>query len=119
MTQWFVQIDRARTATEVAFLTRDYIATWTPEELALLPEECRPGRIRDDKDIEELHGTLVDVYRASRATGPALEALQRITSFFVRASIRLSELANPSSSNGGTGGGPLLGSTKQAQPRRN
>jgi len=100
MTTWFAQIDRARSI---------------PEELALLPTECRPGRIRDEKDIEDMHGTLVDVYRVSRATGEALEALQRITSFFVRVSIRLSEIIGRAPEpSGGNGGGPSLGKGKSA-----
>lgn len=116
MTTWFSQIDRARSVTELLSLTRDYIATWSPEELALLPPECRPGRIRDAQDIEDLHGTLVDVYRVTRVTGEALEALQRLTSFFVRLSIRLSEIAGRAGdASGGTGGGPSLGAGKSAE----
>ena len=117
MTTWYAQIDRARSVAETLSVARDYVATLTPEELALLPAECRPGRIRDAKDIEDLHATLVDVYRASRATGEALDVLQRLTSLYVRLVIRLSELGgNSREPNGGNDGNPSLGDPKSAAP---
>jgi len=118
MTTWFAQIDRARSVAETLSVARDYVATITPEELALLPPECRPGRIRDEKDVEDLHGTLVDVYRASRATGEALEVLQRLTSFFVRVAIRLSELETGSqATSGAQDGTSSVGAPKSSAPR--
>ena len=119
MTTWFAQIDRARSVPETLSVARDYVATLTPEELALLPAECRPGRIRDEQDVEDLHGTLVEVYRASRATGEALEVLQRLTSFFVRLAIRLSELTGGSHEpSAGTDGTPSHGAPKSSAPAR-
>jgi hypothetical protein len=97
ITSWFAQIDRSKSVTEVLSVARDYLATWTPPELALLPERCRPARLRDAEDVESLHSTLVEEYRVTRVSGMELELLQRLTSFIVRASIRLSELAPPSS----------------------
>jgi hypothetical protein len=117
MTTWFAQIDRARSVTETLAVARDYVAMLTPQELALLPPECRPGRIRDPQDVEELHGTLVDVYRASRATGEELEVLQRLTSFYVRLAIRLSELAGGSQDASGGTESPSLGTPKSSSPR--
>ena len=38
---------------------------------------------------------LVDQYRNTTATGLELDALQRLTTFMVRAAIRISELAAP------------------------
>ena len=103
ITSWFSHLDRARSVAEVVNVARDFMATLTTDELKLLPEECRPGKLRDEADIEALHSMLVEAYRTSRATGKELEALQRLTSFVVRASIRLAELG-ASRSNGGTGG---------------
>ena len=114
-TIWFVQLDRAKSVPDVISVARDFMATWTPAELATLPEECRPARLRDEHDIEALHSCLVEQYRASRATGPDLQNLQRLTSFVVRASIRLAELAPPSSD--APGGGPE-GPAKSAAARR-
>jgi hypothetical protein len=114
MVSWFALLDSAKTPLEVVAVARDYVATLTPEELARIPESCRPGRLRDQADIESLHACLVEEYRNSRATGAALKSLQELTSFAVRASIRFAELSDESSS-GGSGGSPA-GPTKSAGP---
>jgi hypothetical protein len=106
MTTWFGHIDRAKTIAETLMVARDFIASMTPQELGRLPAQCRPGRLRDEHDIEALHACLVETYRESRATGDELDTLQRMTSFVVRLSIRLSELGSTASgtSDGGPGG---------------
>jgi len=114
MTSWYSQLDRAKTVGDAVAVARDFMATWSPEELALLPPSCRPGRLRDEEDVEALHATLVEAYRQSRATGPELDALQRITSFVVRASIRLAELGGDS--GGGGSGAPSTGPSRSASP---
>lgn len=88
---WSRQIDAATSATEVVAVARDYLATWTPKDLAKLPLECRPGRVKSRGDIEQLHAGLVEEYHRNRLTGEELSALQRLTSFIVRASVRLAQ----------------------------
>ena len=111
---WFAQLDRAKTVSEAIAVTRDFLATWSLAELKLLPVDCRPGRIRDEQDVEALHSALVDAYRTTRASGEELEALQRHTSFVVRASIRISELSGPVSET--PGGGPQDGPGRSLAP---
>jgi hypothetical protein len=89
MLAWFQQLDDSTTPADVVAISRDYLATWSPEEIARLPHDCRPGRLRDASDIEELHACAVDAYRATRASGEELRALQLLTSFLVRASQRI------------------------------
>lgn len=91
MLHWFRQIDSATSAREVVAVARDYLATWTPKELAKLPCECRPGRVKSPGDIEQLHACLVEEYRQNRLAGEELSALQRLTSFIVRASVRIAQ----------------------------
>jgi hypothetical protein len=86
---WSRQIDSASSAREVVAVVRDYLATWTPKDLAMLPRECRPGRVKSPGDIDQLHASLVEEYRLNRLAGEELHALQRLTSFVVRASLRL------------------------------
>lgn len=93
MPSWFQQIDDAADGERLVAVARDYFASWTPSELALLPPQCRPGRMKDARDLADLHGALVDAYRDSGIQGDALAALQRITSFVVRASMRAAQLA--------------------------
>src|ERR1700716_2891244 len=92
MLVWYRQVDNAKTGLEVVAVARDYLASWGPQEISLLPESIRPARMRDEQDIEILHAKVIDEYHGTHATGDALDALQRMTSFVVRAAIRLAEL---------------------------
>lgn len=97
MSSWHRQIDDAKTVAELVSIARDFLATWTPPELAMLPAHCRPGKIRDESDIAELHGHLAEEYRTTRASGDELTTLQLITSFMVRTSVRIAELGGDTS----------------------
>jgi hypothetical protein len=110
------QIDNAKTPAEVVALVRDYLATWSPEELVRLPEAVRPGRIRDEEDVDSLHGNLVQEYRTTRASGEELAALQQITSVLVRATIRIAELRDSAAKSGSSA--PAAGPPKSASPNR-
>ena len=92
MLPWFQQLDRAQGAATVVAIARDYLATWTPEEIARLPDDCRPGHVRTASDLEDLHACAVDAYRSTRASGEELKALQLLTSFLVRANVRLAQV---------------------------
>lgn len=92
MLSWYQQLDGATGMTEVVSIARDYLATWSPAEIGRLPPSCRPGRLRDASDIEELHECTVDAYRTTRASGDELTALQLLTGFLVRASLRIAQL---------------------------
>lgn len=92
MLSWFQQVDAAKSPLEIVAITRDYLASWTPEELSRLPAPCRPGRVKDEQDINHLHVHLVEEYGRNRLTGDSLSALQRLTGFIVRASVRIAQL---------------------------
>ena len=92
MLSWYHKIDDAVSIADVLSGARDYVATWSPEDLARLPKASRPGPLKTPADLDRLHGALVEEYRTSRATGEDLAALQRITSFMVRAAVRLAQL---------------------------
>jgi hypothetical protein len=102
MSSLLQQIDDAKSVPEVVSIVRDHLATWTPEEMGRLPAPCRPGKIRDEKDIVELHGRLVDEYRMTRASGDALTTLQRLTSLMVRTSVRIAELGGNTTATAST-----------------
>ena len=99
MASWFQQLERAGGMAEVVSIARDYFSTWSPEEIARLPRACRPGRIRVAEDLEELNASAVEAYRSTRASGDELTALQLLTSFLSRATVRLAELRNPVDDN--------------------
>jgi len=93
MISWYGQLESAGSIAAVVAIARDYGAMLSPEEIVMLPPGARPGRIRDEADVTELHGRLVEEYRKTRASGAELALLQRVTGFFVRASVRIAELA--------------------------
>jgi hypothetical protein len=92
LASWSNQIDTAESVGEVVSITRDYLATWMPDELARLPQACRPGRIKGEDDITQLHECLVDEYRQNRLGSEDFSVLQRMTSFVVRATVRIANL---------------------------
>jgi hypothetical protein len=110
------QIDNAKSSAEVVALVRDYLASWSPEELARLPEIVRPGRIRDEEDVDTLHGKLVEEYRTTRASGDELAALQQITGLLVRATIRIAGLRDSAAKGGSSA--PATGPMNSAPPNR-
>jgi hypothetical protein len=114
MLVWYRQVDNAGTGLEVVAVARDYLASWGPQEVSLLPEAIRPSRMRDEQDIEILHSKVIDEYRDTKASGDALDALQRMTSFVVRAAIRLAELREASVRGAST---PAAAPEKSLAPR--
>lgn len=99
----FHQLDRAASIGDVVAITRDYLARWAPEEIACLPRTVRPGRIRDEVDIADLHARLVEEYRTTRLSGDELAALQRLTGFMVQAALRIGKLQGEAESEAPSG----------------
>jgi hypothetical protein len=94
MISWLGQLENAQSVGTVVAIARDYLALWSPEEIAMLPPAVRPGRLRDAADVTDLHGRLVEEYRTTRASGNELAALQRLTGFLARASVRIAQLGD-------------------------
>lgn len=83
----------ARTAEDVIEATRQYLAHWSPERLALIPRKCRPHWIGSPEDIEYYAGRLRAEH--SRRTDEHLgvpEELVDMRDFFSRAACVLSLL---------------------------
>jgi hypothetical protein len=77
---------------EVVELVRDHMARWTPEEIARLPEDCRPGRIRDADDVSQWAFTLASSHCAGVVRGEDEKLLDRMLEFVTHAAVRLAEL---------------------------
>jgi len=101
MIVWYRLIDNAQIVPELVAVAHDYLATWTPEEIALLPVPCRPVRIRDEVDIEDLNARLAEEYRNSNATGEEFQLLRKMTGFAVRATMRIAQLRGDRSEDDG------------------
>jgi len=110
----FRQLDNAATPAEVVEIVRDYFVMWTPEEIALLPEACRPPHLRDETDVEGPHRCAVEAFRRSRASGDELALLRKLTGFVASASIRLAQLRQAES---GKRGGAATARERRAASR--
>ena len=88
-TKWIARLGQAAAPAEVIDLVNQYVATRDPQLLAALPAECRIGTLRT---ADEIIGC---AYRLSAYHGhdEASRVVQRLSSFFAQASLRLAELA--------------------------
>lgn len=73
-------------------VTRDYLACWSPEEIARLPIECRPGRVRDGEDISQWAFDLTSCHLARRGAAQDEPLLLKMMLFVNEASERLAKL---------------------------
>lgn len=95
MSVWHDMVDTAETSGQVVGITRDYLASLTPEDLVSVPEDCRPGRIRDESDIDFWNLRLAEECRAIWGTARDGHMLTELSQFFMHASVRISRLAEP------------------------
>ena len=85
-------LSSAASIEEVVNVTSDYLGSWTAQELDRLPASCRPGWVRTHHDIEfwadrlVLEGDKAVLYLDDE------RKLDRMTSHFLIASVRLRQL---------------------------
>jgi hypothetical protein len=84
---WFDHLAAAGTPDEVVRVAREYLATWSPEEIARLPAECRPPRAL--KFPEEVVDYAFALVKSHVNDGSQDEAMTRMASFFAEASWRV------------------------------
>lgn len=92
---WWNQLKDTASEAEVVSLTREFLAAWTPEQLAGVPQDARPGRISNGDDIREL---ALNLKRANfDFVGEELDGLllEKMSAFFSEAALHLSRLAEP------------------------
>jgi hypothetical protein len=91
VSRWHLQLDDARSADEVLRTLRDYVDSLSPYELSMLPEKCRPGRLKGDDDIS--YWTFVLAQHKCREDAPAqIDIHQAVLNHFLHASMRISEI---------------------------
>lgn len=87
---WHGRLGEAGTAEDVVAIARDYLALWSPEELALVPPELRPGKLVDADDVSAYALALVQAQMGRGSPGEAV--VHKIGNFFGSASLRLSQI---------------------------
>ena len=88
MSTWQNRLDAATSEAEVVSVARDFLATFSPYDLARLPEVSRPGKLVDGNDVGAYALTLVRS-NCDDGIGTA-RCLQMLSTFFSRASERIS-----------------------------
>ena len=88
MSTWQDRLDASASEAEVVGVARDFLATFSPYELARLPEGYRPRKLVDGNDVSAYALTLVRG-NCDDGTGAA-RCLQMLSTFFSRASERIS-----------------------------
>ena len=94
MSSWHHAIAHAADRKALAALVNDYLAMWSPMELARVPADCRPDRIRGVEDIEYWRERLSDTYLSGGVHREDSGALSRLIAFFSAAADRVAELAH-------------------------
>jgi len=72
---WNLRLKGAHSNREVIDLARDFIAQWTPAEIAELPESCRPGQMKGAEDLAYYAFALAKEERKSAACTSRLTTL--------------------------------------------
>jgi hypothetical protein len=83
---WFDQLAATTTPEEVVHIARDFVATWTPAEIAALPRALRPGSMKYPEEVVDYAFNLV---RAHVDGHTANDAITRMATFFAEASWRV------------------------------
>jgi hypothetical protein len=86
-------LSNALTIDEVVSVTRAYLEGCTREDLERLPASCRPGRVVDSNDIELWADRLAIESREAMLVMADERTLDRLTSHFLIASVRIRQLA--------------------------
>lgn len=89
----YAELSKAVTVAEVLDLTRQHLASWSTDELDRLPDSCRPAWVRGVQDIEAWADRLVDLSGKSALFMEDERKLDRLTSHFLIASVRIRQLA--------------------------
>ena len=91
-TTWHTQLDDSRDIETILSVTRDYLATFGPEDLARLPDDCRPGRIKGEDDITYWSCKLAQFQQKDPNERIDAELLQEMLNYFLHAWFRISQI---------------------------
>jgi len=92
---WVQKIGLVRSQLELLELSREYLASWFHGDLALIPEECRPTRIRDTDDLHYWSGRLAESFCAGALHGEKPDLHRQMLTFFMAAARRSDALPAP------------------------
>jgi hypothetical protein len=87
---WLRALEEAPSADAVIEVVNDYLADRPPSFWSVIPAQAQPGAVADEAELHRWHHQLVQELTAARA--PHVH-LQDLCVFFVRASVRVHQIA--------------------------
>ena len=94
-TNWLGAVESATGGSDLVGIVRAYLASWSAEDLALIPEPCRPAAISALDEIVDRAYTLARAHLESVGRGDENIPLEMITTFMTAAARRVVALASP------------------------
>ena len=96
---WPHVLDGATNEQDLVAIVRNYLATWSPEEIARLPVSCRPGKVIDGEDVSDYAFRLASSH--VDFSGPLADRLllERLMGFFTHAAARFAAMQATASSS--------------------
>src|SRR5688572_29204821 len=92
MRSWSARIEEATNPMDLLAVARDFLDGWEPEDLACLPEEARPQRIKGIDDLTYWHQKLVDSFCTSSLSAIENQKIRDMLHFFAFAVQRAVEI---------------------------
>jgi len=92
MKSWNSRIYDVDNPMDLLAVARDFLDSWEPDDLALVPEYFRPQRIKGLDDIAHWHQRLVDCYCTVRLRNEEREKVREMLHFFAFAIQRAAEI---------------------------
>ena len=86
------RLQAAASESDVVDLVRDYLVDWLPEELAQLPLDCRPGKLRDSEDLNNLALKLARACVSFEVEPEQLRAIEEMDAFVGQAVRRIAQI---------------------------
>lgn len=86
------RLHSATSESDVVELVRDYLGDWRPEELARLPLDCRPGKLRDSEDLNDLALSLTRASICFDVEPEQLRTIEEMDAFLTQACQRLAQI---------------------------
>ena len=92
MKSWNSRIYDVDNPMDLLAVSREFLDSWEPDALALVPERARPQRIKGIDDIAYWHQRLVDCYCEAPLREAEVEKVREMLHFFAFALQRSAEL---------------------------
>lgn len=95
MIDWIHKIGLVRSQLELLELSREYLASWFYDDLVMIPEECRPTRLRDSDDLHYWSERLAESFCEGAVHGEKPDLHRQMLTFFMTAAARSDALPRP------------------------